>query len=702
MKNIKSKQTKAFDSKNALRAFGGIPKFADGGVPLGANRARQMDQIDAEAVRGTALEVPPPSITAPPPAAPAPAPGLMTRAGMGVQDAISALTGRATLEKRALSGLTADGKTWRNPGDPMTGFAAGGSVYQTEPTAALPTYPTPHAARGGPSPLRLGAAGVPGFPPAFAQGGALPPPNTDMFEEGGPITAHHPAKQGKDEQVVLAAAGEYILPKATVDAMGGPDHLDELVRQTNGKEPNNSNGSPLRAATGALVPYNPVVGQAFGAPAVPELGTFRPGEAGYAKANQAINSAEGAAGNRSAELAKHALRQTLTPQGFGARMVAGGAGLAARAIPYAAPVYGAQQAVKGFNTPTENYDAAMPTMARILREGANVGLRNTPFVGPAINALFPQTPAGNEGVGDLAVRGAGLVGNATGVIDVPAGPKKTEITTSADTKNAAAANALRVQQQVPKQAGPQYAKLGNAFEGVNLGDLSRLTKALPAFAQIQKNKSDIYSAKYGNELQRALAQQAFERQRFGIEYTTKRHDENRAQAHAAIEAALGKKDKETGAYTPESAAAVAQAKLRADKAAHERYGGYQSVPQAGLSSLHREELENSQRDAENAGPLSKLKTIFTGTGQTQIGDSAEDYRPTGPVKPGVLVDTVPTGVGELPAPQAKGQSGTLWGSGLPRKSRVEDVAAANAKGGRITSYAKGGRVSKSKLRQGPC
>lgn len=351
MKKISSNQTDVFKRKNALRyAVGG--ELTQPPV-LGKTRAAADAAIDAEAVKGTGLaaEQPAPvtpSITAPPPAAPAPTlsqgnyPAAQLLRSQPNNSVMSRLRGTNTFQ-----------------------FQDGGMIPGEPGTALFP----PDRAHGGPSRMRLGAnSGIPGFPPAFADGGSLTFPNpmyrgptqstqiramystpTQMQDEmefqtktgmyarpgsgpslrnpndpvdytvateravdarnaqraqeipgltperiaaaqqvkadpmkpfigrfpgdskfddltpapvvpqrrgwesygtGGPITDHQPKEQGKDNQVVLAAAGEYILPKKTVDAMGGPDTLDHIVRATNGKEPNNSNGSTLRANSG--------------------------------------------------------------------------------------------------------------------------------------------------------------------------------------------------------------------------------------------------------------------------------------------------------------------------------------------------------------------------------------------------------------------------------------------------------------------
>ena len=50
--------------------------------------------------------------------------------------------------------------------------------------------------------------------------------------DGGKVTG----PKGLDKVPLQGTAGEYMLPVATVNAIGKPA-LDELVRQTNGREP---------------------------------------------------------------------------------------------------------------------------------------------------------------------------------------------------------------------------------------------------------------------------------------------------------------------------------------------------------------------------------------------------------------------------------------------------------------------------------
>jgi hypothetical protein len=54
------------------------------------------------------------------------------------------------------------------------------------------------------------------------------------------------APKGQDTVPAYLSTGEYVLPKATVDAMGGPEALDKLVSTTNGRAPG---GKPVERST---------------------------------------------------------------------------------------------------------------------------------------------------------------------------------------------------------------------------------------------------------------------------------------------------------------------------------------------------------------------------------------------------------------------------------------------------------------------
>lgn len=60
------------------------------------------------------------------------------------------------------------------------------------------------------------------------------------------LVRRNDAPKGKDTIPAYLSNGEYVLPKATVDAMGGPKALDKLVSATNGKAPG---GQPVERST---------------------------------------------------------------------------------------------------------------------------------------------------------------------------------------------------------------------------------------------------------------------------------------------------------------------------------------------------------------------------------------------------------------------------------------------------------------------
>lgn len=698
MKKTSSNQSDVFKRKNALRyAVGGEltqpPVF-------GKSRAAQDAAIDAEAVRGTSLaaEQPAPvtpSITAPPPPGKPPIYDRMVR--IPVADALA-------------NTFPIGNSLTSQSNKALRGFQDGGMIPGEPGTALFP----PDRAHGGPSRMRLGAnSGIPGIPPAF--------------EEGGPITDNHPQKQGKDNQVVLAAAGEYILPKKTVDAMGGPDTLDHIVRATNGKEPNNSNGSALRAETGlevprsrALVPYTPVVGQAGGPPlGIPEAGSFRPGQQGYSALNQAINTAGGAPGNKTAELAKEGLRKFATPKGVGAKAVAGTAKLAARAAPYAVPAYMGYQAVNTFHTPTEAFEAHNPLTAGMRHPLATATLRNAPFVGPIINGLFPQTLSGDQGVADLGIRGMGAMGALVGESPERGQGKKTEIKTE---KPQSWADGDRVDRGVPVQAAPSEtsapqapatSRLRGVMDGVNMAALMTPRGFTGEFGKMLATRGENTAAMLNNRQQMAERQMDWERQKFGlqrdwdmrkfgIEYNTARHDKTRDAVHANIEKTVGVTDDKGRITNPLD---VAKAKAQADAYAsnHPTGAGYAGMSADDQTRTNLNAAEIRQTINDNTGVWPTLRNWALNREPLRDPLTTEGMRPTGPVVKGALVDDVPTPMGQIGKSTYEGR-GVLPTKPVPQY-KLDDLELANRKnanGGRIKNYANGGRVAKSKLRSGGC
>ena len=674
MKKVSSNQTDAFKRKNALRyALGG--EVTQPPV-LGKTRAAADAAIDAEAVRGTALQQPnmvAPSITAPPPA---PAPTLQ----QGNYEASQLLR--------------------QQPNNSVMSRLRGTNTFQFGVGGAVPVEPA-FREQGGPSKRRLGAdSGIPGIPPAF--------------EEGGPITAQHPPKQGKDNQVVLAAAGEYILPKATVDAMGGPDTLDNIVRATNGKEPNNANGSALRAENGleiprnrALVPYNPVVGQAGGPPlGVPDSGSFRPGDAGYSRANAALNEVGGKAGNKTAALAKESLRKFAIPKGFGAKAVAFPVQQGMKIAPHLMAANAIREGYRGANTPTSEFAAESPNLSRAMQQpAAQAVLRNTPFVGPAINALFPQTPDGNQAVGDLGLRGAAIMQNAADPTNLFRNwGKKTEIKT--EKPPVAAQNTPVPASNAPSETsaakGPEYSRLRGVMDGVNMAALMTPRGFTGEFGKMLANRGTNTAALANNRQQMAEQQLEWDRQKFGlqrdwdmrrygIDKTTDMAAKNRELGYKMIEDRFRIKD------DPKSEEQVALAKAQMDAGMLDpRVGGWHAASadtiSEGVRLLGADAKAANERTGLVMGPI--RNTLY---GDYNRARTPWDLMPQGATVPGVISNSVPVGSGGLSPDEATGRSNRwLPGASPPSQVDVDRLRQMNK------GYADGGRVVKSKLRKNAC
>jgi hypothetical protein len=201
MKKIQSNMSRDFQKKSALRAA-----FADGGsvaVVDAVNQIRARQRAMSEADPGGTVMKPavqplmsptatPPVVAAPQPVpvAPAPQPQLPPPARVfGVP----------------LGGPVGTGL--RKLGFANGGMATNTYLHRTD---------------------KYNQTGDPAA--SMADGGEVRGP-------GGPREDKVPARGPGGEKVQLSD-GEYVLPKKTVDAMGGPEELDELVRQTNdGREP---------------------------------------------------------------------------------------------------------------------------------------------------------------------------------------------------------------------------------------------------------------------------------------------------------------------------------------------------------------------------------------------------------------------------------------------------------------------------------
>ena len=342
MKKCKSNMSESFKRKSALHyALGGEvtqppAKPASQGI-LAQPIAQHVRALDTPEAAPIMPNVPP--MTAPAPSALNPGVPTLTNQELG-----SLGKNAAGTAPPSLWGAFKD-----RYGMGPSGYAHGGAVYSIPGEPGTATFPM-HGA-GGPSEMDLGAAALPGMdnplrrgyqtggmvappprpqpvvappsitaPPAMpvappvappvaapVQPGRLRPattpfdyrnpfPSTDVVEgavrgsKGGPVTdpgKGFPAEQGEDKHHIVVAAGEYVLPNATVDALGGAAALDKIVEATNGAPPNKLTGSnALRgyAGGGLPVPVDPVQAQRFGPPKTPPVSPLNMEAAARARA----------------------------------------------------------------------------------------------------------------------------------------------------------------------------------------------------------------------------------------------------------------------------------------------------------------------------------------------------------------------------------------------------------------------------------
>ena len=804
MKNIKSNQTQVFKRKNALRqAFGSTPKFASGGV---VQIPPTLGNPPAAAPASMSFATPAPSITAPPPP-PAPvAPGKL--------NSVSGTRVAPNNDPLLRPGMAPMG------GAPRA--AAGLYVNQSEPTADVFVPHAPQAAHGTPSALRLGAAGVPGIPPAFDAGGVIgnyhkamsneldagviaPPPAApaaqatfmnklaalpvDMiaaapgrnkldtrallgqnsagtaqrmpgdpidagfaipslraapspyvenaqipevqkvmrgFAEGGPIgDERDPPKQGPDKEHIVAAEGEYILPKATVDALGGPDAVDQMVRETNGKEPNHTQaGSTLRHAAGGLpVLYDPVQGQRF-APPNPTYEPVQP----KATINPAADFERGMGPQTRTMKTVH---NPLRPSGLGMRMLGG----TLRATgPIAAAGYLGATAKEVAGTPTSQYMQRFgqndsPKTDNTVRNAVTSGvLRNAPLLGPVLNAFVPQTPSGNEAVNDIGVRAAGAASDLANPFNVmgykdkgPTSIKKTKIIAPGEGKEwdhgtlpAATKPAAAQQGEAPSK----YKSYRSVMDGVDPTGLFNWKGAGKNFGKMLQNASALRADAGNNKMQLERDRMDWDRQKFGLEqqwaqkkygfdYSKDMNESNRKQLHDQVDKLYPLADKD-GNPIKENALLNQYAKGTLDNTAGGA-GGYHKLTQGDLNESLVQTTRAIQELQNRSGVMGAVKNLWHG-GEFRMPATAADMLPNAPMQVGTISTTAPTAAGPVAAGVVKGDTNLLLPGTPARMQDVENINAvnalrpvpANAVGGRVKSYAKGGRVSKSGLRKGPC
>lgn len=130
------------------------------------------------------------------------------------------------------------------------------------------------------------------------------------MKEGGHVVG--PGGPREDKVPAMLSDGEYVLPAKTVDKLGGPEELDELVRQTNdGREP----ATGLRRAAGGFIgPYPETISSAEQKATMDRFNQFRTptsqlaGSAPAATSSTAVPSAAPTIASRAASIGTKALR----------------------------------------------------------------------------------------------------------------------------------------------------------------------------------------------------------------------------------------------------------------------------------------------------------------------------------------------------------------------------------------------------------
>ncbi len=296
-KNCKSNMSENFKRKSALHyALGGeVTKPASQGIlaqPL-AQRAAMLDNPEAAPIMPNVVPMAPPA-TALNPGVPTLTNQELGRLGKNAAGTAPPTFMGALKDRYGMgpSGYAHGGAVYSIPGEPGTatfpmhgaagpsqmdlgagalpgmdnplrrGYQSGGMVApapRPRPAVAPPSILAPPAMPVAPP---VAPPPVAPAPTALRPGRLAPPttpfnyrnpyPSTDVVEgatrgsKGGPVTdpgKGFPAEQGEDKHHIVVAAGEYVLPNATVDALGGAAALDKIVEATNGAPPNKLTGA---------------------------------------------------------------------------------------------------------------------------------------------------------------------------------------------------------------------------------------------------------------------------------------------------------------------------------------------------------------------------------------------------------------------------------------------------------------------------
>lgn len=272
-------------------------------------------------------------------------------------------------------------------------------------TKAFKTKSSLRMANGGGIRLPQPDAGIMGPPqklpvttgrPVQTNGGVKMQPNVMSIRGavGGLVEGPGGPREDKVGPVMLSD-GEYILPAKTVKKLGGPEELDEIVRETNdGREP------------GPVIDDEGMEGRLLG-------GLMD-------KAKSMFSRTPGAGEIPSGPMKSVDFDPTKATMGQRARSVLRGGGALALGAA-AADVAG---------TETADYEKRLGLDAEKMGPMADASLRAAPFIGPIYSAINPGLgPREQQFAGDLAVRGAGALDTlALGIPSKLFGPKQEEQT----------------------------------------------------------------------------------------------------------------------------------------------------------------------------------------------------------------------------------------------------------------------------------
>lgn len=238
---------------------GHVPKYEQGGVaPMTDVLSRKKALLDDPETAGRAVlpAAPPPAPVPATPAAPTRMQGLRAGAGSLGTRLYGLINPAATVG----ADLSAPVVIKPDPTAPQ-GFANGGAPSKLRDLNAAPSFPVAPkqpdptlsgAQATGKLPITTGAPQIPQSAPPI-----ISTTNAVRGASGGEVVnknGERHATQGPDNKTIKVGGGEYILPRKTVLAMGGPEALDQLVRATTGNEPGPVvDGSHLRAASGAWI-----------------------------------------------------------------------------------------------------------------------------------------------------------------------------------------------------------------------------------------------------------------------------------------------------------------------------------------------------------------------------------------------------------------------------------------------------------------